>query len=262
MIESGDKKMDCRFNRTEDQASRNTVNPLFKSFLICDEDLSISFLSKAVLKMNQSWAVGFSILELSKHIMQSLMYNVVKPRLKHVSTVMSDTDSWILLSDKKSTDDIVEALSDVMDFSNYAPSHPFFSDCKKAWVGYLKNEVPKDTIVKFVGLRAKTYAFKTVLEELHARAKSVRSVYKKRISFEDYYRCIQEMRQHVVRQVGIISQNHINKLVQSDRVAFSSFDDKRYLLCAVHSVPYGSFLIEESKKTNTCIFCECPDFLI
>jgi hypothetical protein len=262
MIESGDKKMDCRFNRDGEQALRNTVNPLFKGFLICGEDLSISFHSKPTIKMNQSWAVGFSILELSKHIMQNLMYNVVKPRLQNVSTVMSDTDSWILLSDKGSTDEIVGAIRDVMDFSNYDTSHPFFSECRKAWVGYLKNEIPKDDILKFVGLRAKTYAFVTFLQDMHARAKSVSTIYKKKITFEEYYRCITELHQHVVHQVGIISQNHINKLVSSNRVAFSSFDDKRYLLCPIHSVPYGSYLIEDSKKNNECVFCAVPSLLV
>ncbi len=63
------------------------------------------------------------------------------------------------------------------------------------------------------------------------------------------------MQQFEVWQTTIRSVDHVNKLVRSRKVAFSSFDDKRYLLCSIHSVPYGSFVIEMSLRDGCCYFC-------
>lgn len=58
--------MDALFNRTAVTALQRSSSPLYKGTLICDEELSISFHSKKVLQLNQCWALGFSILEVSK----------------------------------------------------------------------------------------------------------------------------------------------------------------------------------------------------
>ena len=44
--------------------------------------------------------------------------------------------------------------------------------------------------------------------------------------------------------------------VAVDKIAFTSLDDKRYQLCSIHSCPYGSVLVEYSKKYLSCYFCD------
>ena len=58
-----------------------------------------------------------------------------------------------------------------------------------------------------------------------------------------------------MRQMNIVSKNHQNMLVQSDKVAFSSFDDKRFLMCAVHSLPYGHYRIARFMEDGVCCVC-------
>ena len=58
MIEGIAKRMDCKFNREKHQAMRHASSPLYKGSVICDENLSISFLSKSAIRMRQSWAIG------------------------------------------------------------------------------------------------------------------------------------------------------------------------------------------------------------
>ncbi len=83
------------------------------------------------------WAVGFSILELSKYVMQSLWYKEIRPTFDgKVSTLMSDTDSWILLAKEKSADDMAEKLKHVMDFSNYPSEHKLYNGSRKNKVGF------------------------------------------------------------------------------------------------------------------------------
>ena len=191
------------------------------------------------------------------------MYEKVKPAFGgQVSTLMTDTDSWILVAPCSSPDKIVKRLKEVMDFSNYAQDHSLYSASRKNKVGYLKNEVSKDTISEFVGIRSKTYAFKTVRDDVDSRAKGVKKCYKKKIGFETYKKCIREINEVRVEQCMLTSKAHQNMLVKSEKTAFSSFDDKRYLLCAIHSVPYGSVLIRISMKENQCYFCKRPNILV
>lgn len=263
MIEGTGSRTDCKFNTSKERAMTNFANPLYKSTVVCGEDLSISFHHKREVFMKQSWAVGFSILELSKYVMQKLMYEVIKPRFNdQVMVLMTDTDSWLFRAPAKNPDEIFEKISDVMDFSNYDESHHLFDGSRKNMLGFLKNEVPKTSIKKFVGLRSKTYAFLTEKEKMESRAKGVKKSYKKKIPFSAFKKCLDNVCKVKTRQVGIMSKNHQNMLIENEKVAFSSFDDKRYLLCPLHSVPYGSFLIEYYKVTKKCYFCINPSIIM
>jgi len=62
MIENSTKRIDVRFEYSRDLAMKHHTDPRFKSTMCIDEDLSLSFLQKKRVKMNQLWAVGMSIL--------------------------------------------------------------------------------------------------------------------------------------------------------------------------------------------------------
>ena len=262
LIEGTKNRMVCQFNMHEKKALRNFSDPLYKGVVICDEDFSVSFHHKREVYNRQSWAVGFTVLELSKYVMSDLYYNYVQPRFDYnCSVCLSDTDSWVLAAPCQSSDQVVSRLSDIMDFSNYEVTHPLYNSSRKNVVGFLKNEVPKDEIIKFVGLKSKTYAFMTKKQDLEAKAKGVKTCYKRKLSFDTYKACLDDICSKTITQVSIVSKNHQNMLVKSDRVAFSSFDDKRYLLCRYHTCPYGSHLIDLHKDTGKCFFCENSNVL-
>ena len=264
MIESNANRMECKFNRTEKNALARFSDPLFMSFLIFGENFSVTFHRKKILQMKQLWPVGFAILELSKYVMQSLMYVDIKPTLcNRLNVLMSDTDSWIFATDESDSNSCLAKIHPVMDFSNYEKSHPLYDGSREKQPGFLKNEVPAAQITHFVGLRSKTYAFKVANQDkIESRAKGVKKCYKNKIPFEDYFKCIRTISKKNVVQKHILSKNHQNVLVESNRVAFSSFDDKRYLLCPIHSTPYGSVLIKYQKDNNgRCFFCDHPYIL-
>jgi hypothetical protein len=262
-IESSAKRMDCKFDKTGKAAVKSASNQLFKGFLICSEKLSISFHKKKQINVKQPSIVGFAVLEISKLIMQRMFYCEIQPRMENqVQMLMTDTDSFLMIVEKKSPDEVVQAMYDMMDCSNYKEDHPLYDVSKKFQVGYLKNEVPHSNILKFVGLRAKTYCFLTSQDKLEARAKGVAHAAKRKITFDNFYSCLTDVKQFKLTQTSIQCKNHIANLIQGERVAFSSFDDKRYLLCNIHSVPYGSVLIEESQSLPTkCYFCSYPEIL-
>lgn len=263
MIESGDKRIDVRFVRSARRALQMHTDPRFKGFKICSEDFVVEFMGKKMIDLRRNWAVGFSILELSKFVMSSLYYKVIRPSFgDQVSLLFTDTDSFGLLLPAASARQAMEALSPVMDFSNLSENDPLYSPARRNKVGYLKNETPKSCITRFVGLKAKTYAFTTEDLNLESKCKGVKKAARKQIKFDEYLECIRETKIHRVTQYGINSKNHVNRLIKMDKTAFSSFDDKRYLLCAIHSVPYGSLLIDYQQRNNgVCYFCQNPSKL-
>ena len=70
MIESNEKKMEARFCFEPKQAERRHTDPRYKGSKIVRDDFSIAFFKKKVVRSYQLWAIGFSILDLSKMIMQ------------------------------------------------------------------------------------------------------------------------------------------------------------------------------------------------
>lgn len=254
--------MDCAFSKTGEAAMKHGSSPLYKGMLICGEDLSISFFRKKKLRARQLWGVGFSILEISKYIMQRLYYKEIIPRLGagRVSVVMSDTDSFLLEVKGWSEDTIMEKLKDVMDFSNLDKSHRLYDKSRCRAPGYLKNEMPGANILEVVALKSKTYSIRT-RKTTKNKAKGVVKVVKNAIPFTQYKKCLKKISDVEITQNTLRSRNHINQMLRSNRVAFSSFDDKRYLLCSKHSVPYGSILIKK-KMTRRCFFCKRKNVLL
>ena len=263
MIENGKNRMDCKFVHSQRMALRRNTDPRMKTHKTFGEHLSVAFLTKKNIRLAQHWAVGVAILELSKYIMQSLYYKAVKPAFNgQTEVIMSDTDSWILAVPTSSPDEAAEKLAHVMDFSNYSKDHRLYDASVKNRTGFLKNEIPDDVIVETVAIRSKIYAYKTLKMMIDRRCKGVKRAEKDKIPFQKFLDVILNGIQELqVEQYTIQSKGHVNRSLKCKKRAFSSFDDKRYLLCAIHSVPYGSVLIKKSKKMGKCFFCANPTIL-
>ena len=264
MIESGDKRLDVHFVRSDSKSKKMHTDPRFKGFKVCSENLVFEFLRKKYTDLRRNWAVGFAILELSKYIMTSIYYKVMQPTFGNsVSLCFSDTDSFAVIVPVESSRVACEMLSPIMDFSNYATDDPLFNNSRKNCTGYIKNEVSQDEICEYVGLKAKTYAIRTKSKQVESKCKGVKKSAKKDIRFTQFLSCVRTIRQQTVDQHTIGAKDHINKLLHTRKTAFNSFDDKRYLTCPRHSVPYGSVLIKYHVENNgRCYACDNPNILI
>ena len=117
-----------------------------------------------------------------------------------------------------------------MDFSYLDPSDPLYDASRKNVVGFLKNESP-DEITAFVGLKAKTYAFCTQTSKVESRCKGVKKSVKRDLKFDDFLQCIENKKVKHVTQHTLNSKDHINRLLKAEKIAFSSFDDKKNGMC-------------------------------
>ena len=258
MIEGWKNRMDCHFNYSREQASKRASSPYYIGAVPLTNDCSMTFSRQKRIQLNkQQWAIGFSILEISKLVMQRLYYDTIQPRfgVENTELLMTDTDSFLMkITSKLSRTECMRMLEDVMDFSNYPPSHPLFSEKRAKELGYLKNEIPVGRITSFVGLKSKTYGITVDGKSEVIKAKGIPSYTKRTIPVSSMMDCLHRIRDYQAEFNQIRSVDHVITLVHSKRLAFSSFDDKRYLLCPQHSVPYGSCLIPH--KGNKCVFCD------
>jgi uncharacterized protein YeeX (DUF496 family) len=248
----------------EEAFKKWATNPRYKCFKVFPGAKAAAvFLKRRTVHMKQAWAIGFTILERSKGLVYNHYYNFIAPALDNrCSVLMTDTDSLALrITTSLDKMQVMEKLKPIMDFSNYPKDHPLYSSARQNQLGYWKDELRGDTLEEFAGLASKTYCMQIASADgektdSHSKCKGVKKGYRRAIPFEDYKKCVIGIEQVRVKQYTIQSKNHVIATVAQDRLAFSSFDDKRYILpCGKHSVPYGSRLIRISEALQRCVFC-------
>lgn len=258
----------AKFCRSKKEAKKWISNARFAGLSVISKDLVVVFLKQEKIVMNKAYAIGFSILDLSKEFMYREYYTKLLPTLKGKCEVFfSDTDSLgITVYECKNP---IKKLAAFIDFSNYPETHPLFNETIKNQLGYWKDEMQGNFLKRFAGVRSKTYALDIVKFRgknrqnqqnslTRSTCKGITKSYKKILRFDDFKRCVSEPSQtQVVTQFHIRSKQHNLSTFQVRKLAFSSFDDKRYITaCGIHSLPYGSKYIPLLlKNDNTCALC-------
>jgi len=258
LLQDSTKHFDVKFVRSRERFLEYTTSHLFKSAMILDEEFVMVFQKKKEVTMQQNWAIGFTILELSKYVVQESFYKSILPSLNgRANVLLTDTDSFYLLSECKDSDEVMEKLGDLADTSNYPKDHPLYDPSNRNVPGKLKNEMAGTEIVELVGLSSKCYSYTTKSGKNENKLKGVKKSVTKHMGIRHYKACLKRVCEVRVKQMGIMSKKHTNMLVESEKRAFSSFDGKRYLHCSIHSSPYGSKLIEYQKKfsKDQCLLC-------
>lgn len=240
-------------------------NPRFSNMQIISEDLVAVFLKQPTVYLNKAFPIGFTILERSKQFMYEQFYNVIRPKLPQcqVEVLFSDTDSFGLsikrpLEQNQTT---LQQLNSIFDFSNYPKTSPLYSTKNASKLGFFKNELCGGKMREFVGLRSKCYAFlfseyANSKTSLRNKCKGVTKGYKKTLNFQDFKKCIKTVAKKIIQQYHIRAHTHVVKTLTVEKICFSSFDDKRYLMkCGIHSLAYGSKLIKEAEESDRCVFC-------
>ena len=278
-VEDARKYLTCKFVQDVKIARKLIRNPRFNSMMIIRKDLIVIFLNPEKIVLNKPYIIGFTILELSKNFMYSEFYRKIKPALGECDILFTDTDSLAIVVNGNR--DPIKSLSKFIDFSNYPKSHPRYNNSIANALGYWKDEMKGNTISEFVGLRSKTYALKVekfntlskgcinlphasiksnkiqiVNSEVKTTCKGVKKAYKKNIPFSAFVNCLSQVASVSIGQYRIKSSAHSLSTVRMENIAFSSFDDKRYLSpCGIHSVPYGSKYIKKMSLSKKCFLC-------
>lgn len=217
-----------------------------------------------MVEISKPYAVGFSILEFSKLKLFEQYYDVFVPYWtpERLNILMSDTDSLLMEIKTNNFHQDLTNLKQYFDFSNFPPSSDLYCPTFKNITGLWKVETKGScTITRFIGLKAKSYVYETRVDEdgpvsHKITCKGVNRGGQKQLSVNDYLKCIREIASIKSNVVSIRSFNHQLSTIQLNKLALSSFDDKRHLFrCGIHSSPYGSTLIHVVYN-NYCYRCD------
>ncbi len=242
-IERPDKRTHIKLVNTISSYEKYVSKLNFKSAKIINKDLvgiEMKYISK---KLNKPFIIGMSILDIAKWYMYNFHYNIIKPYFKeNIQVLYTDTDSFIYEISNKTYDEIVSIFKqiDIFDFSNYPSNHILFNSKNKKVPGYFKDEMGSKQIEEFVGLRSKMYAIKFCKHEEIKAAKGVKkNIIKQNFTFNLYKDILFSSGQREDDYKNIASHSHNVQTLHQKKITLSSFDDKRYLLNEIYSVPYS-----------------------
>jgi len=169
---------------------------LFSRGTILDEDLALVRMTNKKIKLCKPIYGGFTVLELSKHLMYEFYYGYLKKKYgEGLRLLMTDTDSLCIEVIKRDGRDFYEDMkedSDKYDISDFDPHNPYGIELNnKKGPGLFKDEMSGKPITEFVGLRSKLYSFKTSDDEEKKICKGIKkSVVKISLKFEDFKHCL------------------------------------------------------------------------
>ena len=114
----------------------------------------------------------------------------------------------------------------------------------------MKDELNGEALLEFVGLRAKSYAFrkqeKNEIKEEKKLKGIQKCVVKTTINFEQYKTALMKRKTYIASTCSLRSHLHEIRTLAINKVATGPYDDKRYLRNdGISSVPYGHYSIEQ-----------------
>jgi hypothetical protein len=133
-----------------------------------------------------------------------------------------------------------------MDTSNLPENHPCYIAERKKIPGLFSDETDGLVMTEFCALRSKSYAYILNGKE-KIKAKGIRKhVVKNHMTFSDHKKCLFEEKGENKREnVSIRSFNHQLTTIQTNKITYNNYDDKRVVLeDKVHTVAHGHYSLK------------------
>ncbi|KAJ8967847.1 hypothetical protein NQ317_002176 [Molorchus minor] len=217
------------------------AHPNFKTCSIFSEDFVAIHMGKLKVVYNKPIYLGFSILDLSKTVLYSFLYDIIKKQYgEKASLLYTDTDSLVL---KVYTDNFYNYIMDnpdKFDTSNYESRNKFNIPKGVSVLGRMKDEFPADPIISFYGTGAKAYHIQSTGKELK-KAKGVKkSVIEQQLSIDDYKQIVESGGLIFRKMNSFRSELHDMYTELKNKVALSYHDDKRFMIPnTTKTLPWG-----------------------
>ena len=209
-------------------------------------------LKKKVTILNKPMQVGFSILDISKTLMYDFHYNYILKKYgpDKAKLLFTDTDS---LCYEIETDDAFQDMVDdkyMFDLSDFSADfktkqgNNVLSNENKKVPGKFKLETLKTIALEFIGLRSKCYSIKLENDTEKSTCKGVKKCVKnKELLHQKYKDTLFKGQNQSCKQKTIRSFDHQVYSIQTEKIALSAFNDKKYLIDNVSGYSYGHYKI-------------------
>jgi hypothetical protein len=182
--------------------------------------------------------------------MYDFHYNTIKKKYGNDSKLLfTDTDS---LCYQIKTNDIFEDMKQDMkqyDTSDYPKEHMLYDTTNKKVIGKFKDEANSKIITEFIGLRAKMYAIKEGTKETKKGKGIKKNVVKNELKFADYHKSLYGITKEEIQQKvtfnSLRSYKQTIYSVKNNKIGLCSYDDKRFLIDNVQTLPHGHYRINK-----------------
>lgn len=251
-------------------AKRLTSRPQFKGFHIWDEGVTVVQSLKSKIVLNKPIACGFMVLENAKHIMQSMWYDVLKPKYGNtIKLLLSDTDSFIYAVFTEDGYQDLYDLREFMDFSGYSKTSPlasFRNMSNKKVPGKFSDEKPNEVIKEVVSLKPKMYSVLTKVLECknsdldhvcddqcflghRVTAKGIKRSAQRSITHDAYKTVLHSSGTTMTTARSIRSYKQQLYSIISTKRGLSAYDDKKYILNnGIIMISYGHYMLDNLYK--------------
>ena len=249
-MENVRKHVDVRLVQSKKRLQKLTSKPTFKGCTVFNEHLVAVELRRVKVKLFKPSYSGMCILDLSKYVMYDFYYNYLKAKYQdNMTLLMTDTDSFLFWC---KTEDIYEDMKenlDLFDTANYPKDHICYSSQNDRTLGKMKDETASVPISEFVGIRSKMYSYVFGSREEKKLKGIAKPVVKKELRHQMYKDTLSQEKLTFSSMTTIRSQKHELSCQKLNKISLSPFDDKRYLLDSIRSLPYGHYAIKQSKHS-------------
>lgn len=201
--------------------------------------------SKVKIVLNKPIYTGFCVFDLSKLHMYKFHYDFILPKYGNKARLLfTDTDS---LCYDIETEDLFQDMVDhkeLFDCSDFPKNHKCYNEVNKKVPGKFKLETLDENVLEFVGLRSKLYSL--LLEnDVKKTCKGIKEIVKKnKIKHIDYRNCLFTGVNKNKIQRTLRSYNHEVFSIQTEKVALSAVNDKKYMIDYNFGYCYGHYAIK------------------
>ena len=152
---------DIKLVTTNKRRNQLVSVPNYHTTKCFSENLLAIEMKKTKVKMNKPVYLGFSILEISKILMNEFWYDYMKPKYNNnVKLCYMDTDSFIMYNKTEDIyQDIANNVEKRFDTSNYKVNRPLLTGKNTKVIGLMQDELGRKIMTEFVALRPKTYSY-------------------------------------------------------------------------------------------------------
>ena len=245
-MENQRNRISVKFSNDKKETKKLILKTNFISCRIFNDYTLIRRKDKTVY-LNKPVYLGACILELSKLLIYEFYYNFINKYWHLNELIYTDTDSFIVNINTYDVYEDMKSIKHLFDFSDYPKDHMLYSDKNNKVIGISKDD-QKGTIIKeIIALKSKSYFINVHEDEIIKRLKGVtKATIKNQVTFEDAKECLENGKKIYHKNYTIRAENFELNTIEQNKISMSSFDNKRYLVNNIETIPY----CDEEIKNN------------
>ena len=153
--------------------------------------------------------------------------------------IVKNTDSFIVNINTYDIYEDMKSIEHLFDFSDYPKDHFLFSDKNKKVIGIPKDELNGKLIREIIALKSKLYFIDVFEDKIIKKLKGItKATIKHQVTFDNAKNCLENEENQSHNNYNIRAQNFEINTVRQNKISMSPFDNKRYLINNIETIPY------------------------